>query len=93
MVAQFYPPQQQMQQPQQAAPSAAPQVDTSWLGQLLGGIGKQQQQQGQSQNGYFPPAPSAPQGQQQGGFLSRLSLPANQFAMNPQLGANMRLGG
>lgn len=92
MVAQFYPPQQQMQQPQQAAPSAAPQVDTSWLGQLLGGIGKQQQPQGQ--NGYFPPAPMAQQPQQQqGGFLSRLSMPPNQFAINPQLGANVRLGG
>jgi hypothetical protein len=69
----------------------APTVDTSWLGQLLGSIGKQQQQT-QGQNGYFPPAPQAPQ-PQQGGFLSRLSLPPNQFSINPQLGANMRLGG
>lgn len=68
----------------------APQVDTSWLGQLLGSIGKQQNQ---GQNGYFPPAPAQQPQQQQGGFLSRLQLPPNQFAINPQLGANVRLGG
>jgi hypothetical protein len=79
-------------------------TDNSWLTNLSNTLGNAISPQQQTQpmggqmtaNGYFPPAPgAAQQTQQQGGFLSQLmgKLPQNQFAINPMMNSNVRLGG